>query len=625
MSRSPRKRGKRSGGDAPGSAGIVRSARTPSTYGAPQAHAPRSNDPGVRRSEEEGPKITIAEEPVIVTKVIAAIRVSTYEQGLKGASLPEQKEVIARHCQFKGLPAPVPIDEVHDSNAAPSVLFTAVESATERATPQREVWKRALSLARPGAIFIVTKLDRFSRSVLSGLNALNHLEANGTKLVSLAENIDTSTPIGRAMYTMLLASYELEERNIFARTSGGRRLRRREGNWTEGPVPLGFARGMRVGSRAGPLVINTDEDHIIVEIYTLRDKGVTCWRIARIMREKHPELRRWSAGMIAKILRSRVYIGEMRAEARTGDWIVAHPAIVPRDLFFRVQAKLDAARSPGRPPDTANRFADWFLHGLMTCGLCGATVKSAEYHQSKSSMSRLPRRTTHTGYYACYRHFSTRGASGSGPRCRIDAWPFLRNNEVHDRASLVIAQRIENLRELWANPAVTTGPRAQERDFRALRKKITARLERIASGYSKRLYGARMAAKLNQEALDDLAKLEAEERLLQAERDAIDPALVHRSVLEAIPAMRELWEVGEPSEHRDVTEWLTEKIELFPNGNLEFTWREPGELVKKLGFLGGGGLSAELTTNSGVSSQFGYKPDPLEIIRKSVASSLSNK
>jgi DNA invertase Pin-like site-specific DNA recombinase len=57
---------------------------------------------------------------------------------------------------------------------------------------------------------IVWKFDRFARSVSHLLKALDTFRALGIDFVSLSENLDTSTPAGRMVFTVLGALAELE-------------------------------------------------------------------------------------------------------------------------------------------------------------------------------------------------------------------------------------------------------------------------------------------------------------------------------------------------------------------------------------------------------------------------------
>jgi len=59
-------------------------------------------------------------------------------------------------------------------------------------------------------VVIVARFDRFARSVLHLLRALEEFSHLGVNFVSLSESIDTSTPMGKMIFTVLGAVAELE-------------------------------------------------------------------------------------------------------------------------------------------------------------------------------------------------------------------------------------------------------------------------------------------------------------------------------------------------------------------------------------------------------------------------------
>ena len=64
-------------------------------------------------------------------------------------------------------------------------------------------------------VICVWRFDRFARSVLHLLRALETFRSLGIELVSYGENIDTTTPVGKMTFTVLGAVAELE-RSIIA-------------------------------------------------------------------------------------------------------------------------------------------------------------------------------------------------------------------------------------------------------------------------------------------------------------------------------------------------------------------------------------------------------------------------
>jgi DNA invertase Pin-like site-specific DNA recombinase len=76
---------------------------------------------------------------------------------------------------------------------------------------------------------IVWKFDRFARSVSHLLRALETFQALGIEFVSLTEGVDTSTPAGKMVFTVLGAVAELERSLIAERVKAGLRNARAKG------------------------------------------------------------------------------------------------------------------------------------------------------------------------------------------------------------------------------------------------------------------------------------------------------------------------------------------------------------------------------------------------------------
>jgi DNA invertase Pin-like site-specific DNA recombinase len=76
---------------------------------------------------------------------------------------------------------------------------------------------------------VVWKFDRFARSVSHLLRALETFRALGIEFVSLTEGVDTSTPMGKMVFTVLGAVAELERSLIVERVKAGLRNARAKG------------------------------------------------------------------------------------------------------------------------------------------------------------------------------------------------------------------------------------------------------------------------------------------------------------------------------------------------------------------------------------------------------------
>jgi len=78
-------------------------------------------------------------------------------------------------------------------------------------------------------VVVVWRFDRFARSVSHLLRALESFNALGIQFVSLSEQVDTSTPTGKMVFTVLGAVAELERNLIVERVRAGLRHARSKG------------------------------------------------------------------------------------------------------------------------------------------------------------------------------------------------------------------------------------------------------------------------------------------------------------------------------------------------------------------------------------------------------------
>jgi DNA invertase Pin-like site-specific DNA recombinase len=106
---------------------------------------------------------------------------------------------------------------------------------------RRERLAEALAFARQGDTLVVTKLDRLARSVAHLVDLLGQLEAKGVALRILAMGIDTSTPTGRLMLTILGGVAEFEREIMLERQREGIAKAKAEGKY-KGRAPTARAK-----------------------------------------------------------------------------------------------------------------------------------------------------------------------------------------------------------------------------------------------------------------------------------------------------------------------------------------------------------------------------------------------
>lgn len=106
--------------------------------------------------------------------------------------------------------------------------FTEKVSAKDTNRPQL---KQMLDFAREGDTIYIHDFSRLARSTKDLLEIVETLQSKGIHLVSNKENIDTSTPTGKLMLTMIAAINEFERANLLERQKEGIAIAKRNGKY----------------------------------------------------------------------------------------------------------------------------------------------------------------------------------------------------------------------------------------------------------------------------------------------------------------------------------------------------------------------------------------------------------
>lgn len=94
--------------------------------------------------------------------------------------------------------------------------------------------KEMLEFVREGDTIYIHDFSRLARSTEDLLNIVNRLNEKGVHLVSNKENLDTSTPTGKLMLTMIAAINQFERENMLERQREGIALAKKEGRYKGG-------------------------------------------------------------------------------------------------------------------------------------------------------------------------------------------------------------------------------------------------------------------------------------------------------------------------------------------------------------------------------------------------------
>jgi DNA invertase Pin-like site-specific DNA recombinase len=138
-------------------------------------------------------------------------RCSTNEQNV-GMQLSELREL----CQHRNW------------NIAAEFVDRGISGAEEHSRPELN---RLMAEAHRGrfSVVVVWKFDRFARSVSHLLRALETFRSLGIEFVSLSEAVDTTTPAGKMVFTVLGSVAELERSLIGERVRAGLRNAKAKG------------------------------------------------------------------------------------------------------------------------------------------------------------------------------------------------------------------------------------------------------------------------------------------------------------------------------------------------------------------------------------------------------------
>jgi site-specific DNA recombinase len=192
---------------------------------------------------------------------------------------------------------------------------------------------------------VVYKVDCFTRSLADFAKIVEALDARGVSFVSVTQQFNTTTSMGRLTLNILLSFAQFEREVTGERIRDKIAASKRKGMWMGGTVPLGY------DVKDRKLVVNPEDAKMVVRLFNLYlELGCVSKLKARLDQEGIKSKARTSAagnrsggtsycrGALYQILKNRIYLGEIphRGQNHPGE----HAAIVPRELWEPVQAQL---------------------------------------------------------------------------------------------------------------------------------------------------------------------------------------------------------------------------------------------------------------------------------------------
>ena len=341
-------------------------------------------------------------------------------------------------------------------------------------------------------VVLVWKFDRFARNRFDSANYKMILKKNGVHLISVMEPIAEGSQ-GILVETLLEGMAEYYSAELSEKVIRGQTENALKGKCTGGTGTIGYKidddKFYHLDPLTSPLVLEAfqryDNGDKMVEIVNfLNDKGV-----------RNMQGGKMTHSSVNTMLKNRRYIGELSFR----DIVVpdAIPVIVPKDLFDRVQKRLDKNK---RAPACGKADEEYLLTTKLFCGKCGALM----FGESGTSA------TGRTYYY--YKCANVKRRKGCNKKTVQKEW--LEDLVVRETMKLIqddaVIDKIVQLVVDVQNQENTTIP-LLEKQLREVNKKLDNLMKAIEDGLYTRTTKERLEALEIQK--DELTAKIADEKL----------------------------------------------------------------------------------------------------------------
>ena len=341
-------------------------------------------------------------------------------------------------------------------------------------------------------IVLVWKFDRFARNRFDSANYKMILKKNNVHLISVMEPIAEGSQ-GILVETLLEGMAEYYSAELSEKVIRGQTENALKGKCTGGTGTIGYKIDADKFYRIDPLI-----SPLVLEAFQRYDNGEKIVEIMNYLNEKG--VRNMLGGKLTcssmnTMLKNRRYIGELSFR----DIVVpdAIPAIVPKDLFDRVQKRMEKNK---RAPARGKADEEYLLTTKLFCGKCGALM----FGESGTSA------TGRTYYY--YKCATAKKKKGCNKKTVQKEW--LENLVVQETMKLIqddaVIERIVQLVMDFQNQENTAIP-LLEKQLREVDRKLDNLMKAIEEGLFTRTTKERLDALEAQK--DELTAKIADEKL----------------------------------------------------------------------------------------------------------------
>lgn len=244
------------------------------------------------------------------------------------------------------------------------VEYDIDESAFRQHYTRREGLMRLIAAAEAGRItkLVVFKFNRLSRRLNEFTEICQRLEEAGCGVVSVTEQVDTSTPSGRMIRNIMASFAQYQSEELSEQITETWRTLAKRGNRPPGRAPYGTILNKGVllpHPETHPILLAIFEQFVATESIAAVNDYLTERRIPSATGK------RWTNMVIRRILTNPAYVGTitLNDERYEGRW----EPIVPPDLWHRAQSVF-RRRASGTQTDRVNAH---LLRGRVICTKCG--------------------------------------------------------------------------------------------------------------------------------------------------------------------------------------------------------------------------------------------------------------
>ena len=226
-----------------------------------------------------------------------------------------------------------------------------------------------------GIIFF--RLDRLTRNPRDLYGMIDTFKAEDIAFLSVRENLDSSTAIGRVVIGIigLLSAFERELTGERVRASAIARAR--QGKWVGGKPPFGYrlvktGEQLSNGRRPSRIVIDTDIAPYIQLIFKMAADNKSLSEIGNELMKRNVttfKKKVWCKQTLSKIIKNPFYKGMISYAGEISKGL--HEGLVNEDLWRKANRIL-SANIPGHRFLKTTHDYHHLLKGILLCGSCGS-------------------------------------------------------------------------------------------------------------------------------------------------------------------------------------------------------------------------------------------------------------